>query len=134
MKLTPKQQKELSVFRYFMPDKLKVVEITDSDLKKYFQWSERGMHKEEASSSGYKTEFDGFAALIQGKRWAGIHMHELWEPGVLDGSIPYYCLLGGEDGVILPREVVDFMKHEMFKGIDTEVIENCYQEILKEYK
>lgn len=64
--------------------------------------------------------------------------------------MPYYIILGGDGMTIkrkwwqfwkskythkhkpIPREVVDFMKKEMFKGIDSEIIEMCYQNILTE--
>lgn len=76
-----------------------------------------------------------FFQLKEAKRWRGIICHELWEQGIIDGSIPYWTLLGGEDANdILPRHVVDFMKKEMFKGMDAENIETIYQKVLKYHK
>jgi hypothetical protein len=57
-------------------------------------------------------------------------MHEMYEPGVLEGTMPYYTILGGDDKPA-PRAVVDFIKKEMFQGHDSELIETCYQDILK---
>jgi hypothetical protein len=85
---------------------------------------ESGMTPEEVIS------YYGFLTLVEGKRWRGIHIHELYEPGVLEGTMPYYTILGGDDGDIVPRSVVDFLKKEMFKGADADVIERCYQDIL----
>ncbi len=72
----------------------------------------------------------------------------MYEDGVLDGSMPYFVILGGYDKTVvrkwwqfwkkkythvhdpIPRAVVNQMKKEMFKGIDAEIIEKCYQSIL----
>ena len=111
---------------------------TEECVKKFFDWSERGKYKDVVYGG-----ISYFDALREGKKWAGIHMHELYEQGILDGSMPYFSILGGFDNQKrwwqfwksphkpVPREVVDFMKKEMFKGIDKDVIESCYQEILK---
>jgi len=88
------------------------------------------------SERGVKPDFSyienpyRYFQLLEGKRWQGIHM-QMWEDGNLDGTIPYWVLMGGEDlKEILPRIVVDFMKKEMFKGIDAELIEKVYQDVL----
>ena len=74
-----------------------------------------------------------YRQLLEGKRWQGIHCHNLWEEGVIDGSVPYWVLLGGEDPKeIPPRNIVDFMKKEMFRGADSDLIEAIYQDILEE--
>ena len=129
LKLTNKQKKEPVVWKYFMLEQDLRLKITDENLKMFFEWSERGLHKQEANDAIRKNTQTGFGALVRGKRLAGIHMHELYEPGILNGTVPYFTLLGGEDGVPIPREVVDFMKKEMFRGIDAETIEKVYQEI-----
>jgi len=72
-----------------------------------------------------------YRQLLEGKSWQGIIVHELWEQGILDGSVPYWCLLGGENPKkIMPRNIVDFMKKEIFKGYDKDLIEKVYQEVL----
>jgi hypothetical protein len=126
MKLTKAQQNELVVWKYFMP-KDKWMAENEEDIKKFFEWSERGKHKDEMYGG-----MSYFNALRQGKRWAGIHMHEMYEQGVLDGSMPYYVILGGVDNDPIPREVVNFIKKEMFKGGDSDIIEDCYNKILNE--
>lgn len=116
-----KREKELEVFSYFMPSSLKHIEITEKDKEKYFEWSERGLHKEDVKVSHFN---DGFNALVSAKAWAGRHM-EIYEEGVLSGDMPYVVILEGT-----PRNVVDFMKKEMFKGIDAEIIEDLYVQSL----
>ncbi len=70
---------------------------------------------------------------MEGKRWQGIMMEE-WEKGILEGSTPYWVLLGGENPhEILPRYVVDFMKKELFKGTNKDIIENTYRKVLKHW-
>jgi len=88
------------------------------------------------SEKGIKTELEElqnpirYKQLCQAKRWQGITM-QMWEDSILDGSIPYWTLLGGENPKeILPKNIVDFLKKELFKGIDKETIEKCYQEVL----
>lgn len=144
MKITPKQQKDLIVSMYFIPQCMSNIQISEIDKKMYLEWSESGLHKDKINT--YK--IDGFNALVQGKEWRGVHM-QMFEDGVLEGTMPYYTILGGDSKEIkrkwwqfwkpkyrvvnepIPREVVDFMKKEMFKGVDNQQIENAYQEVLK---
>lgn len=132
MKLTEAQKNELVVWEYFIPKNCRWLPKTDKDIEMFFEWSERGKHKQIAGIPTYLPEGRiYFHALVWGKKRAGMNIHELWEQGVLVGcGLGYFTLLGGEDDEdIPPRAVVDFMKKEMFKGIDAEVIENCYQSI-----
>lgn len=109
-----------------MPTNCKWLPKTDKDVEMFFEWSEQGKHKDR-QMVGDLSYFEG---LRQGKRWAGIHIHEMYEKGVSDKSMPYYVLLGGyEDEEPMPRQVVDFLKKEMFKGHDAELIEKVYNEI-----
>lgn len=70
-----------------------------------------------------------YEQLVEAKRWRGITVHEMWEKGIED--VPYFVILGGySSDEILPRHVVDFMKKEMFRGQDAEIIEYVYQQII----
>lgn len=127
--LTEKEMNnDVALARYFIPASIRHIPIRKTDELKYLEWSSNGKHKTDIKLSGFS---DGFNALIAGKQWAGRTMHELWEAGVLEGTVPYFTLLGGEDNKPIPRFIVDFMKGEMFKGTDAEIIENCYQKIIK---
>jgi hypothetical protein len=117
--MTGKQQKDIDTARYFIPRAMKGVEITQEHIDQYLAVSERG-----EKNAG---KFDE-NPLIQGKRNRGLHMG-LWEEGVLEGSVPYFTLLGENEPI--PRLIVDFMKKEMFKGLDAEQIEYCYQSLLQ---
>lgn len=148
MNLTKNQQNEIIVWEYFMPTNVKWLPKTNEDLKKFFEWSEQGKHKDRVMVG----DLSYFEALRQGKRWAGIHIHEMYEQGVLEGTMPYFTLLGGFNTTVkrkwwqfwkpkythihkpIPRQVVDFMKKEMFKGKDAEIIEKCYQAIIENEK
>lgn len=127
---------------WFMPQATKHIKITKEDIKKFFEYDERGLHKEDIKLSHFN---DGFNALISAKQNRGRNM-EFWEDGVMTGLQPYFTLLGGYEGerskynpmryikgrfynVPLPRNVVDFIKKEMFKGKDSEVIERVYKEV-----
>lgn len=145
MKLTSRQEKEIFIWEYFAPQRIKYPERNDEDIKKFLEWSERGLHRER----GMLNEASYFEKLREGKRWAGIHMR-MYEEGVLDGSMPYMVILGGFDKTVyriwwkfwkpkynikhdpIPRIIVDFMKKEMFKGIDSELIEKCYNRLTNE--
>lgn len=116
-----KQQNDLETVEYFIPEVLKNIEVTDADRVKFLEYSEKGKHKEEYSSGAFTKNQNGFTALCEGKRWRGIHIHEMYEKGVLDGSMPYVTILEG-----MPRSVVEFLKKEMFQGADAEAIEKCY--------
>jgi hypothetical protein len=122
MKLTSKQQEELIVWEYFIPQTVKWLPKTDKDIEMFFEWSEQGKHK----AKGVLVDNSYFNALREGKRWAGIHWG-MYEDGVVSGDFPYIVLLSGKDR--LPRPVVNQMKREMFKGKDADVIEECYQMI-----
>lgn len=120
--------KEIERLEYFVPER-PVRKMKSSD-QAFADYSERGIKPNfEELENPYR-----YHQLVEAKRWRGIHIHELWEQGVLDGSVPYWTLLGGEDlKEVMPRSVVDFMKKEMFKGIDAELIEKVYQDVLKHW-
>lgn len=141
-KLTLKQKKDLETILYFIPESMGWIKITNKDVEKFFEYSDQGKHKQEVQSMPTQGVFTWFWALIQGKRWRGIHM-EQYEQGILDGSMPYFILLWGlakkrkwwqfwKDKWIhdpIPRSVVDFMKKEMFKWHDADLIEKVYSSL-----
>lgn len=133
MKLTPAQKRDIDLCLYFYPSKPK-----ETEIEEYLALSEHGYGDNRGKFSSNP--------LILGKTKRGLAMR-MWEEGVLEGTIPYFTLLGGYQGIRkwynplrlflgtfyhipVPRYVVDFMKKEMFRGIDSEVIERCYGEIL----
>lgn len=129
-KLSNRQKADLETVLYFAPKDMKEkYPPTEQDIKEFFEYSEKGLHKDKVTSLKY-SNFTGFDTLIQGKRWRGIMLHEVFEPSVLEGSLPYDFLLGGED-TPRTRAWVDFFKKEMFKGVDADIIEKVYQRILQ---
>lgn len=147
MKLSSAQQEELEVWEYFIPTNCRWLPKTDKDIQMFFEWSEQGKHKDIKFQIGKENNY--FLALQEGKKWAGIHW-KMYEDGILAGDTCYFEILGGFDSTVhrkwwqiwkpkitfkhnpTPRAVVNQMKREMFKGIDANQIENCYQNILKE--
>lgn len=118
---TQRQQNDIDCIKWFYP---RAKDATHEEEEEFLAHSERGVPITK-KNFGSKDN-----VLVEGKRWRGIHIHELWEQGILEGSVPYFTLLGGEDEEeIPPRYVVDFMKKEMFKGEDAELIEKLYNEI-----
>lgn len=157
--MTKGQQKDLETIRFFIPTKydgwcvyerkdyeeygclLETTGKRDIDgwpiLRKYYQ-DENGKSPEECffdvSDKGLLeircNNLKELNKLRWGKVWRGRHM-EMYEEGILDASMPYCVLLGRDEKEIMPRLVVDFLKREMFKGVDSEIIERVYQEIIK---
>lgn len=114
MNYSNKQLNDLETIAYFTGNS--VADFSRDEIESYFQWSEKG------KGNG------GRLAVM--KQVRGIMMGE-YEKGILMGYVPYYTLLGGENKTeVPPRLAVDFMKKELFKGIDAELIERVYQEIL----
>jgi hypothetical protein len=132
MKITSRQKKDIETILEFIPYSHKDVVITEQDILDFLNYSSHGIYPENRKGKGkFDGGIDGFSALVQGKRMRGLHM-ELWEDGNLEGTMPYYTLLQNENGPISPA-LKDFMKKEMFKGVDAEMIENLYQDIIAEY-
>lgn len=99
--------------------------ITTDDA--FALYSEKGIETKPELITNYKR----YKQLKEAKCWEGIHVG-MWEEAVLDGSIPYWTLLGGEDKKeIMPRVIVDFMKKQMFQGKHADIIEDVYQRVLK---
>jgi len=67
MKLTNKQQKEIELIKFFIPNDMKV-EISDEDIKKYFELVEEGKHKHETAHHTMRptNETTGYGALLHG--------------------------------------------------------------------
>lgn len=123
--MTKKQSVDIECIKYFIPECMRKIEIIDKDIELFLDYSEKGLNKDLIGD--YK--MDGFNALVQGKRWRGIHVHELFEVGVIEGTMPYITILDG-----MPKYVVEFLKKEMFRGIDADIIEKVYLEIIEKNK
>jgi hypothetical protein len=121
--MTPKQKKDLESIIYFIPSQYKGIKITNKDISDFLEYSDNGKKMREGSYDKFRKIENGFDALVHGKIRRGLHMR-MWEEGVLEGSVPYCSLLFDDE---IPKSVVDFMKKEMFKGIDSDIIEKCYQ-------
>lgn len=120
MRLTEKQKNDLETIEYFIPSHCDWEKRNEKSIKMFFEYSDQGKHKDIASIHAYLPEGRTyFHALVWGKKRRGIHIHELWEPAILEGTITYYELV--QD---LPISVVKFMQKEIFRGTDSELIGN----------
>jgi hypothetical protein len=50
MKITSKQQKDLETIMYFIPESMKHIRIENEDILKFFEYSDKGKHKQEVES------------------------------------------------------------------------------------
>ncbi len=117
MKLSSKQENEIKAWEYFIPKNCNWAERTDEDIKKFFEWSEQGKHKDLLSIPTYEPEGRTyFHALVHGKKRAGVNIHEIYEESfnAHDGSWVGYDNLFES----MPSEVVSYIKKEIFKGED----------------
>ena len=168
MKLTNKQRNDLEVIKYFIPPNLKNQDISDKDIEMFFEYSDQWKHKgicktlvdysrfmKDSEKVGTYTLSDlrWLEALLQGKRWRGIHIHEMYEPAITDwGRYEYSGILCANHTwrkprwfwvflskfwvdrckyVNTPRSVIEFLKKEMFQWRDSDFIENMYVSLLK---
>ena len=67
--MTNKQTKELELVKWFIPEMFSNIQITDEDIKKFFENSEQGKHKDEVKERIMQSadKADGFIALMHGK-------------------------------------------------------------------
>jgi hypothetical protein len=129
-KLTPSRKKDLESIEFYIPKNYE----GNPHGKKIITAEEAFFNKSDFGITPDFSQVDSPARLLkllEGKRWRGIWIHEIYEPSILEGSMCYWTLLGGEDyKEILPKAVVDFIKKELFKGIDKDIIEKTYAEVV----
>jgi hypothetical protein len=87
MKLSKKQQNDLESILWFIPSWCKYEKPTGQDIEDFFEYSEKGKFQDRAIQANCpnkhgKFPLDGFSALIQGKRWRGIHVNEMYRKGL----------------------------------------------------
>lgn len=70
MKMTRKQTIELADLKTYIPDHCDWQEKNEEDIKKFFEWSERGLHKDDVHIPTYTKEGRTyFHALVWAKKW-----------------------------------------------------------------
>lgn len=67
MKLTKKQQVDLDTICYFIPSNVKFTPITDEDITRYFNWSDKGKGGARIKREAMQTN-TGLSALYWGKQ------------------------------------------------------------------
>ena len=117
-----KENMSVVLAKYFMPLAMKKIIITEDDKKKYLEWDERWLHKEEVDDFKFMFQTSGFSALVRGKQRAWIHV-AIYEQGILDGSMPYYVIF---DEGKLDIAIVKYLAWTLFKGKYRNDIMNQY--------
>lgn len=135
--MTNKQKKEIECLEYFARD----IELYKGLANETLNWSadikedKKGLTPEEAyfliTDQGEKdikvTDRDELRRLLDAKKWR-LRTMEMYQEGVVEGSTPYYTLLGFEEDKPVPVCVKDFMARTMFEGIDSEIINKAWKE------
>lgn len=85
MRLTSKQQRELTVIKYFVPGWVKFDPITDENIETFFAWSDRGKEYNLEIIKGQPV-LNGLSALHYGKQWREVSI-KTWRDDIEDGII-----------------------------------------------
>lgn len=134
--MSKKQKREIECLRYFARDNISYIgvsslyKITSAKIAEdphavsaeeaYFQITDSGAQSVETTDKGR------LLMLLDAKKWR-LRSMDMYEQGVLEGSTPYYTLLGLEDERV-PLSVADFMARTMFKGRDKDLIMSVYDQ------
>jgi hypothetical protein len=140
MRLTNKQKKEIVCLDYFsLPIKQysnKIIAITQHKDNICFTESNDGLSPEECyfliTDQGKKdiicTDLKRLNQLLDAKKWR-LRTIDMYEQGILDGSVPYFILLGLETKKEKVSEnIMNFIAKTMFQGIDFDLINNLYRQ------
>jgi hypothetical protein len=67
MKLTNKQQLDIDTVKHFIPSNVKFKDLSDEDIERYFDWSDRGIDKQVIVTEAMQSD-SGIASLYWGKQ------------------------------------------------------------------
>jgi hypothetical protein len=143
-KLSAKQQREIDCLRYFQlpiskyaAEKTRTHSLGVSQKRESYHIKKdvTGVSPEVAyfliTDQGKKdivvNDVVSLYQLMDAKRWR-LRMVDMYEQGVLEGTVPYFTILGGEDKPI-PEYVASFLAKTMFEGSDKDKIMDLYKEI-----
>lgn len=131
MKLTKRQKLEKESLEWFCPSLLRQFPPQNGEFEEYLAHSERGI-----PIKGFQRGWQRFNVYSEAKRWRGITIHELWEDSFYsDNWWPgFYELLREEDGTPIPCHIKDFIAKEIFAGQNKDLINEIYDDILKEFR
>jgi hypothetical protein len=120
MKLSKKQQAELDVIKYFIPERITFSPITDKDIQDFFGWSDRGIKYTLKPNT-----MDGLAALHYGKQYRDLHITQ-WSEGIEDGIISKYEILSDLPSNIRPQIEkalqIAMLGKPMFEAVNGEMV------------
>ncbi len=128
-KVSAKKEAEMLVWEWFCLRGENFRERTEEDVKVFFEWSEKGKHKDrlDLTKATMKNpeDYHSYAnKLYIGKVWAGRTVHELWEPSF------YSDTWDGWRNILkdMPVEVMEWVRKEIFRGVDAELIKQLWNE------
>ncbi len=115
--MTKKQQNEIKCLDYFsLAKELYAGNDECNAEEEYFKITQDGKSKK------YKNA--RLEQLLDAKKWR-LRQMDMYEQGIIDGSVPFSTLLFDEDEKALPNYIINFMAKTMFKGMEKETIINC---------
>ena len=134
-----KQINEIKCIEYFIPSNYDGFGVYDNYLILDFYYkygilaleNKNGPSPEQCyfnyASKGIKmhiiTDVKKLFQLLEGNRWRNIHIFEMYEPSILEGTWTY------SDLVEMPEYVVRYIAKQIFQGIDEEVIMDLWKNL-----
>ena len=116
--------REIKRLEYWLRDIIGEDMVTADEA--FIQFSERGVKPDFSKILNPKR----YHQLQDAKMVEGWHV-DMYEQGVLERSVPYWVLLGGTNPKeIPPLEIAVWMSKQLFKGKDSELIMNCYKQVI----
>ena len=119
MDLSTKQLNEIECLDYFA---LANCDYKDNTVEEaYFQITNSGVKKVKTNNG------DRLRKLLDTKKWR-LRFMDMYEQGILEGSVPLYTLLGFENNNIIPKYIIKFITKTLFKGKDKDMIISFYND------
>ena len=124
--MTQKQKDDIETCLYFSICH-KEHDNKDDGIRMFFEWSERGLHKDKIPVRLCENYFEH---LYWAKVWRGRMINEIYEPSVLHDEKEFgfgrFITYAGIIESDTPQNVVEYIKKEIFGGKDKKVIDEVY--------
>ena len=129
MKLTKNQKKELTVLLWFRPLNSPKGEVTQDDIKKFFDYSDKGIGRQDAElclaqPAGFSP---GFVGLMAGKKYRDLQVKD-WKEGW--GNPDAGCVTSW-DFIHEPREIAEWVTEVLDREA---IILHWHEERIREHR